>query len=58
MIEDSGWSETTEPEHQHYCARCGGVWGHKDEFCEVGRMPITGYYAYGAELTCPGCQEG
>ncbi len=51
---ESGWSETTEPEHRHYCDLCGGIWSHQDEMCEAPRW--SGYYSSGG-YDCPMCQD-
>lgn len=45
MAEDTAPSVSTEPEHPHYCDRCG-QWFHNDEACEEGRFK-----------TCPLCEE-
>ena len=48
--DDTGYSTTTEDEHSHFCALCGGIWKHADEFCEGER-----YHPYYGDFDCPAC---
>ncbi len=50
---DGGYSITTEPEHRHYCALCGDIWGHQDEFCDGPKF--YGYHIN--DFDCPFCVE-
>jgi hypothetical protein len=50
----TGYAETTEMSHSHYCDTCGGIWSHEDDGCPGPR--------YGGNLTdgtwdCPICME-
>ena len=47
----SGFSETTEREHAHFCPRCEDAWVHFDDECEDIR-------GRSQPATCPLCQEG
>lgn len=35
--EESGYSETSEQPHYHYCHECDGVWEHQDDACQAPR---------------------
>jgi hypothetical protein len=48
-MEDTGWAETSEPEHTHYCTVCHSNWQHEDEVCPV---------AVDADYDCPACVDG
>lgn len=52
-MEDGLYVDTTEPQHDHYCARCGNVWGHADESCVGPRW--RGYTTFG-NWDCPMCE--
>jgi hypothetical protein len=55
MLDDDLVAETTEEEHAHYCALCGGTWWHADDFCEG---PVfRSYSPYDGDFTCPQCLD-
>jgi hypothetical protein len=45
----TGYAETDEPTHMHFCELCGSTWSHADEVCVGSRF--AGYY--GAGYDCP-----
>ena len=56
MNDFARYSDTTEPDHSHYCRTCGGIWSHEDEVCVGPRLtrPVT--YAT-PTYECPICME-
>lgn len=50
---ESGYAETTEEEHAHYCEMCGSVWVHEDESCVGPRW--EGKMYWGSTWDCPRC---
>lgn len=56
---ETGYAETSEQDHHHFCTRCGSTWSHADDFCEVAHdMPGPFRRRYGSEMYCPQCMEG
>lgn len=47
---DTGYAETTEPEHHHYCGGCNDIWSHQDESCVGPRATKLG-----SDYDCPFC---
>ena len=53
--EDTGRTVTTEQDHRHYCALCGGTWVHADDSCVGPRF--RGYSPYDPDFSCPICVD-
>ncbi len=49
-------SVTSEREHHHTCPRCGQMWLHADEGCNVADWRLHHHPDNWAQ--CPICQEG
>jgi hypothetical protein len=52
---DSGYSETSVPEHTHFCSGCDSTWICNDDACEGDQMYL--YQDWGAK-ECPLCETG
>lgn len=51
---DDTFVSTTEPEHVHFCVRCGGTWSHADESCVGPRYEALKTVV--GDWDCPLCE--